>query len=645
MRWEVQIMKSKRSCFNKTIFFKNITLYWPLWGVYFLYLLNYLPFRLYLSYRSILDTTGELSQEEIFHVMDGSLNVGWNMIIVFLMAIVSGMVLYNYLFVAKSANMIHAFPVTRGELFGTNLISGLAFLMVPQVAAFLCAVLVCLSFHVTCVQYLGLWLLVMLGISFLAYSMVVFCVMMTGQMLALPFYVILMNFLYLLLRFLVYVVVVFIGYGFSGDWGQERAGWLSPMYYLMKRVYITKTYTTVGRESYCSGYVLHGGNIVLGYAVFAVVLLVIAYFCYQKRQLEQAGELLIFWGGKVLFRCGSGMVCGYFLSMLVIDILQSYGIVCGNAVFLILLLVFGWLFYLFAEMLLEKSFHVFGRTVLKRSGIFLAALLISFGAVYLGSYLIERKIPAMDEIRCVTVEQDGSVMLREEEDAEKIQEIVELHKEILKYRKEFHQPHTDWYHSFSVTYTKKDGSRMERYYELPECEHAKSILDRLYQMAIEPDSFLTGILGKGYEEPDYFTEGYFYDVFLNDIQEYAPEELDASMREVLLQAIIADAKDGVLQKYNIPYVEGDWAYPDGQYGNYLELEHIMDGDGGVTDYWEEPVSYYISDTTYAMTAYVTIYFGKDCSHILSALEETGLIESREDLLLETDYEKADIYSY
>ena len=40
-------MKSKISCFNKTIFKKNLTLYWPLWTAWLLLLLAAVPVSLY----------------------------------------------------------------------------------------------------------------------------------------------------------------------------------------------------------------------------------------------------------------------------------------------------------------------------------------------------------------------------------------------------------------------------------------------------------------------------------------------------------------------------------------------------------------------------------------------------------------------
>ena len=32
MNWEVSTMQSKRSFFNRTLFRKNLTRFWPLWG-------------------------------------------------------------------------------------------------------------------------------------------------------------------------------------------------------------------------------------------------------------------------------------------------------------------------------------------------------------------------------------------------------------------------------------------------------------------------------------------------------------------------------------------------------------------------------------------------------------------------------------
>ena len=57
-------MKSKTSCFNKTIFLKNITHYWPIWVMFTLWNLFILPFMIFNEsqrYKYITD----LTQQEI----------------------------------------------------------------------------------------------------------------------------------------------------------------------------------------------------------------------------------------------------------------------------------------------------------------------------------------------------------------------------------------------------------------------------------------------------------------------------------------------------------------------------------------------------------------------------------------------------
>lgn len=57
-------MQSKISYFNKTIFKKNITHYWPIWFGYLLVCLFEIPFGIYVSSRDVFYYTG-LTPEEL----------------------------------------------------------------------------------------------------------------------------------------------------------------------------------------------------------------------------------------------------------------------------------------------------------------------------------------------------------------------------------------------------------------------------------------------------------------------------------------------------------------------------------------------------------------------------------------------------
>ena len=52
MKWEVWIMKSKTSCFNTTVFWKDIRKFWPVWICYFLLWQISLPFVNWLNFQN-----------------------------------------------------------------------------------------------------------------------------------------------------------------------------------------------------------------------------------------------------------------------------------------------------------------------------------------------------------------------------------------------------------------------------------------------------------------------------------------------------------------------------------------------------------------------------------------------------------------
>ena len=118
-------MQSGTSCFNKTIFKKNITHFWPIWGIYLVFLLYALPLTLLLSTEN--PGTGTKVAKQIMEenlaryatCLDGALTP----MFVFIAATVCAMTVFFYLYQNRSANMIHALPVSRKELYVTNPVS------------------------------------------------------------------------------------------------------------------------------------------------------------------------------------------------------------------------------------------------------------------------------------------------------------------------------------------------------------------------------------------------------------------------------------------------------------------------------------------------------------------------------------------
>ena len=120
-------MKSKTFCFNKTIFKKNMTHFWPLWALYSCYLIVSLPVGLWfdMQYYLLDDSYSQIQRQSC--AINGVMRVAMNPVITFAFAAVMIMAVFSYLYSAKNTNMIHSLPVDRRELFVTNIISAFAY--------------------------------------------------------------------------------------------------------------------------------------------------------------------------------------------------------------------------------------------------------------------------------------------------------------------------------------------------------------------------------------------------------------------------------------------------------------------------------------------------------------------------------------
>ena len=245
-------MKSKTSFFNRTVFKKNVTLYWPIWVCYLLYGMVKVPGQLWSRLQQQTDMTAYARDYALYN----SLRLEVDVAAIAIMAVVCGMALFGYLFTQKNAYMIHALPVTRGELYVTNMISGLCFLLIPQALVFLVTVVLCLLKGIASVQFLGLWFLSVMGIAFFLYATVCFCVMFTGQLFALPVYFLAVNYVAFAFSSGARYVIGYLGYGLGMDTVPEFLilRILSPMNYLYNNVRF------VFRQSYNQETDLMSGN-------------------------------------------------------------------------------------------------------------------------------------------------------------------------------------------------------------------------------------------------------------------------------------------------------------------------------------------------------------------------------------------------
>lgn len=624
-------MKSKTSCFNKTIFKKNITHFWPIWLIILIWNLFIMPFMIYnssLSYRA----SDYASRQEMMQMRANDIisiaYVYANPVVLFIFSVVVVMVVFSYLYNARSAYTIHALPVTRKSLFFTNYISGLLFLLVPEIVGFLTGILVGALCGYTSMNHLLTGLLFAAGNSFVSYSFTVFVAMFTGQLLAVPIFSLILNFLYVGCKALVSVVMSMISYGMPMTFQSGKLDALSPLYYIVRHMKITYVYS----ESYsvCTG--ISGGEIVGLYSAAAVIAVIAAYFVYRVRNMETAGSLIsVSWICPV-FRWGVAFCGGTMLSVVLCSIMNLWS---GSAAFLFLLIaeiLFGVCSFFGAQMFLEKGFRVFHKKRVVECGVFagiLACLIVGIECDLFGQ---ERKMPETSKIEKAYIRGYSSMGGSNEE---MIEEIRKIHQQMIDSKKEFEkfQSANDDAFYVEVSYSLKNGSKLRRQYGIPASkemlEDESTVIHQIAELNMRPEVYAQEIFGAHYDdiEPRNGSISLFGEDAEWHQHEFAREEA-----EILYRAVLADIKEGnfrscIMGRYDYETYHGSI------YGNSINIEYLSEEEKSAPDLDYGGMAYGVSTMGYA-----NIEFDRNCKNTIAALIETGLIESQEDLITEEENE-------
>lgn len=623
-------MKSKTSCFNRTIFKKNFTHFWPLWLLYQMYLLVAVPVSVWQNAASpyYYGTGYEDGSARMYQLVELAVHRMLLPLPAFLFAGAAALAVFSYLYSAKNANMIHALPVNRLELYVTNYLSGLVFLILPEIITFFITVIVCLANQFTCIQYLFAALLAQAGVTFFAYSLAVFVAMFTGHVFAMPCYYVIVNYLYVGCMFIVAKVIETISYGIENAWNPGKSCILSPLYYLNNNLRSNLIYPENGNG--ITGIKITGMPLAGIYAAAAVVLVVVAYQMYKRRQIETAGDWVSIGIIKPVFRWGAALCGGLIVGVTVVSMLTDLPQLRKYPCLLLCSVVMGFLFFFGAEMLLEKNFKVFRRKrVLEWAAT--AVITVVFVSLFeMDAFGLERYVPEVADVDTAFVYMDYPVQVKDED----LATLTELQREIIANKEnnqEVERTGSGFYYT-TFLYYMKDGSTVERRYALPlhdaEDTAVQMPVDQILSWESEPENLEREIYGIGNAECR-FTSGYvdlYTSTGLNNTYMFSEKEI-----EQISKAIRADIADGNLAKY-YQYCQ----QPEDTYYSNIELEYYS-ADGYI-DNWMYYYDYYDSleklegknvdrqEMTVGGNLYLT--FGPDCVHIVQTLEELGITNNK-----------------
>lgn len=574
MSWEASSMQSKRSFFNRTLFLKNLSRFWPLWGLVSL-AGSLVPLYLLLSLLSnpwiqfyARDFANTLYVATIYFVPAFS----------FAYAALCAMLVWNYLYHPRSVGLMHTLPVDRTCLFVTTALSGLAMMIIPYVivGALLSLIALCWGFlDIVAVVATSLAVLLM-TVTF--FGLATFCAMLTGNLFAMPVLYVLLNFLSPMLDILASALTsqFLVGLPAWNGFFNGRFNFLSP-FYLYTQLSIE---SIPGADGYVESYILLGFVPLVLYGLAGLALLALAWLLYRRRPSECAGDVAAFQILRPVFRYGlallSALSIGQLLYMMLWESLFQPGQYAQAIPMAVCMAAAGVLGWYAASMLLKKSLRVFRGSLPGVAVVCVGAVVLCIG-LSMDFFGMERRVPDLKEVASVVVDSyQMDFSCNTDSEPELAQRLIDIHRAVvadLDYLRGDGPQYADQYRWWSITYRLKNGDTLTREYSLPFTKVRTADLGTYDgKMAALLDDPMVIMRRVAVPEGGTLTNVMIYDYESG----YREDSLDAAGCQQLYDAILQDAREGGIPSQSL--MDRDPPHYDFQ----MEIEYRTrsDYDGG-----------------------------------------------------------------
>lgn len=553
-------MKLATSLFDKGIF-KN-TLKRFCWGsiLYFFILFFAIPFTLLVSDINYLS-----QMESSFYKTPFLLNdfyIGFPILMAIIVPTIVAVLVQNNVHSAKQGIFMHGLPVTRKATYISQLLSS-GILMVAPVAANALILLV-MSFtpygRVITSSSVIYWFLLNISVQFIMFSIAVFSGYLTGNAAAHIGINAFLHIALLLLGLIIYLVsnVFLFGCALSDNFIANQLVEYNPIVWFAMHI----NQDNIGVFKTVCFWV---------YILIAVCFYVISFVLYKNRRIEACSDVAAF---KVFRPILKYAVVTAAVSA-IFGIFQNSG-APAFAIFFIAAIT-GGVCYFAAEMLLSKTFKVFGKYKGYLGFMAVAAAFISFFA-FTSVFGYETRIPDKEDIASASIYEGYSQEVPMLSDPDFIDDCIAYHKEFIK---DIPVTVKDYNRTLYVSYQLQNGSTMNRRYYLDN-EMADAALSKMYEygeykiintdfhkLNVENVKHLTLDLGaNGISHTYTFTDEnatQFLQAVEKDIREISYEDMN-KLQNYLSIYINASKEENDRMHYFDDSVYGESARPNYPYG-------------------------------------------------------------------------------
>ena len=467
-------MKSKISFFNKGVFNNLMKRYWPAWALYAAFWILAMPVD-FLSNLRFSDNVAHSFVNKM-EGMCGEITV----ILAFAFAVIVVMGEFSYLYFRRETSMTASLPVRREAIFGSTFLAGiLPVIAINAIIGVLTLLTVSGSMNSDCINAVLVWF-GSYTLEFIAfYGIACFTAMLTGTIIALPAFYVIINFVAVAVEYLIRALIDAFVYGVSAT-STCVTEFLSPSANMLSK---TRTFIANATEYYSdvTGTVspqlaFEGWGVIAIYAAAGLVLSICAMLIFRKRKMECTGDVVAIPALKPVFKyaVAFGAAIGFGLLMFLI-FWSGTNAATANVVDLAELIFFmavgAAIGYFGADMLNKKSVHVFKGNW----GGFIAVVIVCIvlcALCRIDVFGVGKYVPEASDVKSVTI--SGKYMDVTIKDPELVEKTVALHQSIVDDLDEIAEDAADvfirgdyeYYYDACFEYTLENGRRVVRSYTL-----------------------------------------------------------------------------------------------------------------------------------------------------------------------------------
>lgn len=539
-------MKSRTFCCNGAILKKDFLRGAPLWGVYLLVWLAAIPMTL-------LSQRGWRNAAEMQYLVLEAAVVSSH-VVPFFYGLGAACLLFSYLYRSRNANFFAALPLRRESLFATKYLTGLLYLLLPNLAVAVVTVLLGAALGVNLTAQVLAWF-AMSALGYVFYfSFAVLCAMAVGHLAALPLLYGVLNFTAIVVETIVRELLRLFVYGWYST--GNVLTFLSPLWYCMGGAHGPSAVADYNGAAEMIGCYLTGWKLVLILAAVGAAFALLAFWMYRKRRMESAGDVIAVRHLKPVFlycfTAGCSLVFGWLLSAMIIDNRRGSHFL----LVLICLLAGAVLGYFGGEMLLHKSLRVFRKRNWANCAVACAVIAAVLCCCRFDVFGYSSYVPEAEEVEAVSLDYGEAYS----EDPRFVARAAAFHQAILEQRSQTEQLLQSESRGRTVylRYRLRNGRLVGRRYTLPVTEAAledsESLLRQYEDLYNDPDYIVLRYLPAGYAKAD-IRRGYvtYYNSSGEEIEIYLSASQAYELLKTAVEPDLRETSMGVTRETRYDY--------------------------------------------------------------------------------------------